>query len=68
METKMRVMAIALASMLAVFVADSQAFAAKRDSSVTNLGRQYYAYGGSCSGSNAYCYRSSSQKHSKKKH
>jgi hypothetical protein len=30
----MRVMALALTSMLAVFVADSQAFAAKRGSSV----------------------------------
>ena len=64
----MRVMALALASMLAVFVTDSQAFAAKRGSSVANLDRQYYAYGGSCSGSNAYCYRSGSQKRSKKKH
>jgi hypothetical protein len=50
----MRVMALALASMLAVFVTDSQAFAAKRGSSIANLDRQYYAYGGSCSGSNAY--------------
>jgi hypothetical protein len=64
----MRVMALALASILAVFVADSQAFAAKRGTSIENLDGQYYAYGGSCSGSPAYCYRSSSQKHSKKKH
>jgi hypothetical protein len=66
METTMRVMAPALASMLAAFVADSQAFAAKRGSSITNLGGQYYAQ--RCSGSNAYCYRSGSLKHSKKKH
>jgi hypothetical protein len=62
----MRVTALALASILAVFVADSQAFAAKRPASIANLDGQYYAQ--RCSGSNAYCYRSSSQKHSKKKH
>jgi hypothetical protein len=61
----MRVMALALASILAVFVADSQAFAAKRGTSIENLEGQYYAQ--RCSGSNAYCYRSG-QKHSKKKH
>jgi Uri superfamily endonuclease len=61
-------MALALASMLAVFVTDSQAFAAKRGPSGANLDRQYYAYAGSCQGSNAYCYRSGSQKRSKKKH
>jgi hypothetical protein len=62
----MRVMAFALASVLAVFVADSQAFAAKRGTSIANLDGPYYAQ--RCSGSNAYCYRSGSQKHSKKKH
>jgi hypothetical protein len=62
----MRVMALAVASILAVFVADSQAFAAKRGTSIANLDGQYYAQ--RCSGSNAYCYRSSGQKHSKKKH
>jgi hypothetical protein len=61
----MRLMALALASMLAVFLADSQAFAAKRGTSITNLDG-YYAQ--RCSGSNAYCYRSGSQKNSKKKH
>jgi hypothetical protein len=61
----MRGMALALASMLAVFVADSQAFAAKRSSSVANPDRQYYQGAGSCGGS-AACYRSGSQ--SKKKH
>jgi hypothetical protein len=60
----MRVMALALASVLAVFVADSQAFAAKRGTSIENLDGQYYAQ--RCSGSNAYCYKS--QKNSKKKH
>jgi hypothetical protein len=58
-------MALALASILAVFVADSQAFAAKRATSIENLDG-YYAQ--RCSGSNAYCYRSGSQKSSKKKH
>ena len=67
METTMRVMALALASILAVFVADSQAFAAKRGTSIANLDGPYYAQR-NCSGSNAYCYRSGSQKNSKKKH
>jgi hypothetical protein len=61
----MRVVALAVASILAVFVADSQAFAAKRGTSIANLDGQYYAQ--RCQGSNAYCYRSS-QKNSKKKH
>jgi hypothetical protein len=64
----MRVMALALASMVAVFVTDSQAFAANGGSRIANLDRQYYAYAASCQGSNAYCYRSGSRKHSKKKH
>jgi hypothetical protein len=62
----MRIMGLALASVLAVFVADSQAFAAKRGASIENLDGPYYAQ--RCQGSNAYCYRSGSQKHSKKKH
>jgi hypothetical protein len=61
----MRVMALALAGVLSVFVADSQAFAAKSRSSVANPDRQYYQGAGSCGGS-AYCYRSGSKKHSKK--
>jgi hypothetical protein len=60
----MRFMALALASILAVFVADNQAFAAKRGTSIENLDGPYYAQ--RCQGSNAYCYRS--QKNSKKKH
>ena len=60
----MRIMALALASVLAVFVADSQAFAAKRGMSIENLDGQYYAQ--RCQGSNAYCYKS--QKNTKKKH
>jgi hypothetical protein len=62
----MRVMALALASILAVFVADNQAFAAKRGTSIANLDGPYYAQ--RCQGSNAYCYRSGSQKNPKKKH
>jgi hypothetical protein len=62
----MRVMALALASMLAVFVADSQAFAAKRGSSVGNPDRNYYQSAAGVCGGNAYCYRSGSQKHPKK--
>jgi hypothetical protein len=61
----MRVVALAVASMLAIFFYDSQAFAAKRGSSIENLDGQYYAQR-NCSGSNAYCYKS--QKNSKKKH
>jgi hypothetical protein len=63
----MRVMALVLASMLAVFVVDGQAFAAKRtgSSGVANPDRQYYQGAGSCMGA-ASCYRSGSQKHQKK--
>jgi hypothetical protein len=58
----MRVMALAIVSVLAVFTADGQAFAAKRSSG--NPDRNYYqSAAGSCGG-NAYCYRSGS--HSKK--
>jgi hypothetical protein len=61
----MRVMALALASMLAVFVfADTHAFAAK-GSSVANPDRQYYQGAARGCGGGAYCYRSGS--HSKKK-
>ena len=63
----MRVMALALASMLAVFVADSQAFAAKRgSSSVANPDRNYYQSAAGVCGGSAFCYRSGSHKHSKK--
>jgi hypothetical protein len=58
----MRVMAFAIVSMLAVFAADGQAFAAKR--STGNPDRNsYQSAAGSCGGS-AFCYRSGS--HSKK--
>jgi hypothetical protein len=59
----MRVMALALASMLAVFAADSQAFAAKRSSGVANPDRQYYQGAARGCGGGAYCYRSASHKH-----
>jgi hypothetical protein len=63
----MRVMALALASMLAVFVADSQAFAAKRGSaSYGNPDRNPYQSAAGVCGGNAYCYRSGHQKHPKK--
>jgi hypothetical protein len=63
----MRVMALALASMLAVFVADSQAFAAKRGSaSYGNPDRNYYQSAAGVCGGSASCYRSGSQKHPKK--
>ncbi len=62
----MRVIALALASMLAVFVADTHAFAAK-SSSVANPDRQYYQGAARGCGDGAYCYRSGSQKKMKKK-
>jgi hypothetical protein len=62
----MRAMALVLASMLVVFVADSQAFAAKRSSGVANPDRQYYAGAERGCGGGAYCYRSGSHKHPKK--
>ena len=64
-EETMRVMALALASILAVFVADSQAFAAKRGSSVGNYNYQYQSAAGVCGGS-ASCYRGGSKKTPKK--
>jgi hypothetical protein len=60
----MRIITIALATVLAVFVADSQAFAAKRGSGASNPDRQYYQGAARGCGGGAYCYRSSS--HSKK--
>jgi hypothetical protein len=63
-ETLMRIMTLALASMLAVFVAESQAFAAKRSSGAANPDRQYYQGAARGCGGGAYCYRSGS--HSKK--
>jgi hypothetical protein len=59
----MRVMALALASMLAVFAADGQAFAAKRISGVANPDRQYYQGAARGCGGGAYCYRSARHKH-----
>jgi hypothetical protein len=63
----MRVMTLVLAATLTVFVAGGQALAAKRISSsgVANPDRQTYQQAGSCGGGS--CYRSSSQKHQKKK-
>jgi hypothetical protein len=60
----MRVLSLVLASMLAVFVVGSQAFAAKRSSGVANPDRQYYAGAERGCGGGAYCYRRGS--HSKK--
>ncbi len=56
----MRVMALVLASMLAVIVVDGQAFAAKRSSGVANPDRQYYAGAARGCGGGAYCYRGGS--------
>jgi hypothetical protein len=64
----MRVMALALAGMLAVlFSAGTHAYAAKSNS-VANPDRQYYQGAARGCGGGAYCYRSGSQKHSKKKY
>jgi hypothetical protein len=62
----MRFIALALASMLAVFVADSQAFAAKRGSSVANPDRNYYQSAAGVCGGSASCYRNGSHKQTKK--
>jgi hypothetical protein len=59
----MRIMALTLVSVLAVFAADSQAFAAKRSTAVANPDRQYYAGAERGCGGGAYCYRSGSHKH-----
>jgi hypothetical protein len=63
----MRTMTLVLAGTLAIFIAGGQAVAAKRisNSGVANPDRQYYQQAGSCGGGS--CYRSSSQKHQKKK-
>jgi hypothetical protein len=67
MEETMRVVALALAGMLAVlFSAGTHAYAAK-SSSVANPDRQYYQGAARGCGNGAYCYRSGSQKHTKKK-
>jgi hypothetical protein len=63
----MRIMTLVLAGTLAIFIAGGQAIAAKRisNSGVVNPDRQYYQQAGSCGGGS--CYRSSTQKHQKKK-
>ncbi len=63
----MRIMTLVLAGALAVFIAGGQAVAAKRisNSGVANPDRQLYQQAGSCGGGS--CYRSSTQKHQKKK-
>jgi hypothetical protein len=58
----MRVMALVLAGMLVVSVADS-AFAARRTSATANPDRATYQDPNSCGGGS--CYRSSSQKSQK---
>jgi hypothetical protein len=60
----MRIMTLALAGLLAVFVTDSQAFPAKRSSGAANPDRRYYQGAARGCGGGAYCYRSGN--HSKK--
>jgi hypothetical protein len=63
----MRVVALVFASMLAVFAANSQVFAAKSSAAATtNPDRQYYQGAARGCGGGAYCYKSGSQKHQKK--
>jgi hypothetical protein len=65
-EITMRVMALVLASMLAIFLAHGQAFAARGSSGASNPDRNYYqSAAGSCGGS-AACYKNGSKKHPKK--
>jgi hypothetical protein len=61
----MRVMALVLASTLAVFAFNSHAFAAKSGSSVGNPDRQYYQGAARGCGNGAYCYKSNSKKKKK---
>ncbi|MBV9969606.1 MAG: hypothetical protein JO228_06455 [Xanthobacteraceae bacterium] len=61
----MRVIALAFVGVLALMFADTHAFAAK-GSSIGNPDRQYYQGAARGCGGGAYCYRSGSQKHSKK--
>jgi hypothetical protein len=63
----MRVSTLVLVGMLAILLSGGHALAAKRTSSsgVANPDRQLYQEAGSCGGGS--CYRSSSQKHQKKK-
>jgi hypothetical protein len=69
-EEIMRVMALAtvlaLGSMFAVFAAGTHAYAAKA-AAAANPDRQYYQGAARGCGGGAYCYRSGSQKNSKKK-
>jgi hypothetical protein len=60
----MRVVALAFVSMVAVFAANSQVFAAKSSAAVTNPDRQYYQGAARGCGGGAYCYKA--QKHPKK--
>ena len=58
----MRIMTLALAGALAIFLANGEAFAAKRTSGVANPDHNsYQSAAGSCGGS-AFCYKSSAKK------
>jgi hypothetical protein len=62
----MRIMTLALAGTLAIFLAGSDAFAAKRISGASNPDHNsYQSAAGSCGGS-AQCYKSGGQKTQKK--
>jgi hypothetical protein len=58
----MRIVAIAFVSMVAVFAADSQVFAAKSSATVTNPDRQYYQGAARGCGGGAYCYKAQKAK------
>ncbi len=58
----MRVVAIALVSVVAVFAANSQVFAAKSSAAVTNPDRQYYQGAARGCGGGAYCYKAQKAK------
>jgi hypothetical protein len=58
----MRIMTLALAGTLAIFLAGGEAFAAKRTSGVSNPDRNpYQSAAGSCGGS-AACYKNGAKK------
>jgi hypothetical protein len=63
---KMRIVTLALAGTLAMFLANGEAFAAKRISGVSNPDHNSYQSAAGVCGGSASCYRSGSQKNQKK--
>jgi hypothetical protein len=64
----MRIMALVLASALAVCLVDAASAATKRSAAVANPDRSAYPTSAGCGTTAAYCYRSGHQKIQKHKH